>query len=180
MNSQRSSGPKTESGKRASSRNAIKHGVFVSETISHETITKLRRTMDGIDFVRGCVKTVRTEVEKRETLSETNLGLLLDCLGTSGLDLLGITEYDEELEKEDLEMVLAFLDHQISILNAQEQFLQTALESESSAALQSLCLASPVAANNLLRYEAHLDRKLCRDTESLERRQAERKKVMKS
>jgi hypothetical protein len=45
----------------------------------------------------------------------------------------------------------------------------------------SLSLPSPAAANNLLRYEAHLDRKLCRDTESLERRQAQRKNgVMKS
>jgi hypothetical protein len=188
MNSQRSSGPKTESGKRASSRNAVKHGILASKTIStalgesradfnavlrelrdvwepvglreerdveeiakttwrkervlraeigelakgmnaywsktwdrqeqfsldrleweamhvqaeltlyqgnkkslleqlrecDETIHKLRRTRDGIDFVSGCVKTVRTEVEKTETLSETNLGLLLDCLGTSG------------------------------------------------------------------------------------------------
>jgi hypothetical protein len=280
INAQRSSGPKTESGKRASRRNATKHGVFVSETISialgeraadfnallrelrdvwepvgsceeravleiakttwrkervlraeigelakgmnaywsktwdrqeqfsldrlewevmhaqaeftlyqgnkkslletlrerDETIHKLRRTMDGIDFVSGCVKTVRAEVEKTETLSETNLGLLLDCLGTGGLDLLAIAEDDEQLGKDALEMVLPFLDHQISVLNAQEQFLQTAIESESSAALQSLNIPSPAAANNLVRYETHLDRKLCRDSESLERRQAQRKK----
>ena len=46
-----------------------------------------------------------------------------------------------------------------------KQFPATAIESESSATLKSLNLPSPAAANNLLRYEAHLDRKLCRDTE---------------
>ena len=50
-------------------------------------------------------------------------------------------------------------------LRAKQQFLATAIESESSATLKSLNLPSPAAANNLLRYEAHLDRKLCRDTE---------------
>jgi len=135
--------------------------------------------MDGIDFVSGYVKTVRSEVEKTETLSETNLDLLLDCLGTSGLDLLAITEDDEQLEKDALEIILTFLDHQISMLNAQEQFLETAIESESSATLQSLNLPSSAAGNHLIRDEAQRDRKLCRDTESLERRQAERKKVMK-
>lgn len=282
MNSQSSSGPKTESGKRASSRNSIKHGIFASKTIStalgerradfnallralrdvwepvgpreerdvqeiakttwrkervlraengelakgmntfwskvrerreqfnrdrlewevmrvhkltpnrslleqlrerDETIHNLRRTKDGIDFVGGYVKAIRVEVEKTETLSERNLDLLFHCLGMEAIDLLPMKKDDEELDKldkEELEIVFTFLGHEISILNAQEQFLETAIESESSATLQSLNLPSPAAANHLIRYEAHLDRKLLRDTESLERRQAERKKVMKS
>jgi hypothetical protein len=287
MNSQSSSGPKTEAGKKASSRNSTKHGIFARETIStalgesrvdfnallrelhdvwepvglheerdvqeiakttwrlkrvlraengeltkgmntywskirerreqfnrdrlewevmrvpqklapnqgkkslleqvrdiDETIRKLRGTIDGIDFVRGFVKSVREEIEKTETLSERNLGLILHCLGMEAIDLSAMTKDDEELDildKEELEMVLAFLDDQISILKAQEQFLRTTLDGESSGTLDSLSLPSPIASSNLLRYEAHLDRKLCRDTESLERRQTQRKKgVMNS
>jgi hypothetical protein len=279
INSQSSSGPKTEAGKKTSSRNAVKHGIFASEVVNTAlgerradfnallrelrdvwepvgrreerdvqeiakttwrkervlraengeltkgmsvlwnkirerkeqfnrdrleweimrlqgkltpnqskkalveqvrdidgTIRKLRGTIDGVDFVSNIVKTVREEIEETETLSKKNLSLLLDCLGIEGIDLLGITESDEELEKEELEMVLAFLDHQISSLKAQEQFLQTALEHESSATLHSLSLPSPVASSNLLRYDAHLERKLCRDIENLDRRQTQRKK----
>src|ERR1700730_11396779 len=62
MNSQSSSGPKTEAGKRTSSRNSVKHGIFASETIS----TALGESRAGFNALLRALRDVWEPVGSRE------------------------------------------------------------------------------------------------------------------
>ena len=165
-------------------------------------VRNLKTTIGGIDFVSLTVRVVRKEIEETRILSTEDHMLLVDCFGIDAIDL-PVTSTDdetseaeawedeesqeeesqtekesqekEELRKRKLELILAYIDDQLSSLEAQRECVEMANEREFRATRESLCLPPLGASVNLLRYETYLEKKKAHHIAALEHRQMLRK-----
>ena len=116
---------------------------FADQVLANdEIIQNLKRTLDGLDFLGGMLSSFKEEVEKTASLSDEARLLMLDLLGVEQVDFMPEIKSDgtEMLDEEELKEFLAYINLQMSRLEAQRKCLQTANKREFEALSRSLSL----------------------------------------
>ena len=150
----------------------------------------LRRNHDSVEYSRGVLLKVKSELASKGALSEPVQELLVHTFGLTdnvfvracliaagggfGKDSSPKEASDEETPN-GIDVAIRVIDLRMEELESLKQYRLESAKLEREAEARSLSLPAEDATDKLLRYEAHLDRQLYRAMDQLERLQRQRK-----
>jgi hypothetical protein len=133
---------------------------------------RLRRTLEGIRFLRTMLIAVKGEVEAKSFLPTRCRNLLVDVLGMEVTPVVADT--DEFRDPDMRQFLLQFIDGQLQELDSLLELRTASIRAENHASLSSCNLPPSDAMDRIVRYETHLTRELNNAMLHLERIQRRR------